>query len=287
MTAITAHLLQTSIRQTLTALAQAGYDVQGAPSDPQALMQAILAGPTNWLTDRAARGGGVRLPLADYRENLAAIVETARGAGSRVALITAPAGWHGPEDVPPHLVRDGFVGDPAALPGSVTNVVELAEHPAELNDPQRQQQRLAPPRIRHPPPDLVEHRRHDVLVDLLCGADLVVGYNIRGFDYEVLRGYTDVDLQALPTLDLMYDLEDRLGFRPKLESVASATLGEGKSADGMQALEWWRMGEIDKIIDYCREDVRVTRDLYDFGKRNRWVRVARFGGKPRKVEVSW
>jgi DEAD/DEAH box helicase domain-containing protein len=127
----------------------------------------------------------------------------------------------------------------------------------------------------------------DQLVELLCDADLVVGYNIKGFDYEVLRGYTDRDLQQLPTLDLMFDLENRLGFRPKLDSVVVPTLGEGKSADGLQALEWWRNGEMDKIIEYCREDVRVTRDLYAFGKRNRCVMVARFGGKARRVEVDW
>jgi DEAD/DEAH box helicase domain-containing protein len=127
----------------------------------------------------------------------------------------------------------------------------------------------------------------DQLISLLLAADLVVGYNIRGFDYEVLRAYTDEDLHELPTFDLMYDLEQRLGFRPKLESVAVPTLGAGKSGDGLQALEWWRLGEIDKIVEYCREDVRVTRDLYDFGKRHRWVQVDRFGGKPRKVEVSW
>ena len=132
-----------------------------------------------------------------------------------------------------------------------------------------------------------EEETIDRLIDLLLDADLVVGYNIRGFDYEVLRAYTDKDLGALPTFDLMFDLEQRLGFRPKLESVASATLGEGKSADGLQALEWWRRGEIDKITEYCRDDVRVTRDLYDFGKRNRWVLVERYGGKPRKVEVDW
>ena len=125
------------------------------------------------------------------------------------------------------------------------------------------------------------------LIDLLLEADLVVGYNIRGFDYEVLRAYTEEDLQKLPTFDLMFDLEERLGFRPKLDSVASATLGEGKIEDGMQALEWWKRGEIDKIIEYCREDVRVTRDLYAFGKLHRWVQVSRFGGKPRKVEVDW
>jgi DEAD/DEAH box helicase domain-containing protein len=132
-----------------------------------------------------------------------------------------------------------------------------------------------------------EEETIDRLIELLLDADLVVGYNIRGFDYEVLRAYTDKDLSALPTFDLMFDLEQRLGFRPKLESVASATLGEGKSADGLQALEWWRRGEIDKIAEYCRDDVRVTRDLYDFGKRNRWVFVERFGGNPRKVEVDW
>jgi DEAD/DEAH box helicase domain-containing protein len=125
------------------------------------------------------------------------------------------------------------------------------------------------------------------LIRLLFEAELVVGYNVTGFDYEVLRAYTDQDLHALPTLDLMRHLEERLGFRPKLESVAVPTLGVGKSADGLQALEWWRRGEVDKIIEYCREDVRVTRDIYDFGKRNRCVMISRFGGSPRRVEVDW
>ncbi len=125
------------------------------------------------------------------------------------------------------------------------------------------------------------------LIALLGEADLVVGYNILGFDYGVLGAYTDRDLRTLPTFDIMYDLEGRLGFRPRLESVASATLGTGKSADGLQALEWWRQGEIEKIERYCREDVRVTRDLFDFGLRNRYVLVSRSTGKPRRVEVDW
>ncbi len=125
------------------------------------------------------------------------------------------------------------------------------------------------------------------LVDLLSTAELVVGYNIRGFDYEVLSAYTERNLFSLPTLDLMYEIEARLGFAPKLQSVAAATLGTGKSADGLQALEWWRRGEVDRIVEYCRDDVRVTRDLYNYGKRNRCVMVAGFGGKPRRVEVAW
>ena len=103
----------------------------------------------------------------------------------------------------------------------------------------------------------------------------------------VLRGYTDRDLSRLPCFDIMWDLEERLGFRPKLESVAVPTLGCGKGGDGLQALEWWRLGEVDKIVEYCTEDVRITRDLYDFGKRNRCVMVSRFGGNPRRIQVSW
>ena len=133
----------------------------------------------------------------------------------------------------------------------------------------------------------VTEERIGELIELLQSADLVVGYNIRGFDYEVLRAYTDADLSALPTCDLMLDLEAQLGFRPKLESVASSTLGTGKSADGLQALEWWRQGEIEKIAEYCKEDVRVTKELYDFGKRNRCVLISRFGGKARQVDIDW
>ncbi len=125
------------------------------------------------------------------------------------------------------------------------------------------------------------------LIQLLQEATLVVGYNITGFDYEVLRAYTAVELQQLPTLDLMRDLESRLGFRPKLDSVVAPTLGCAKSADGLQALAWWQQGEIDKIIEYCKQDVCVTRDLYSFGKRNRWVKVSRSAGTPRQVAVEW
>lgn len=133
----------------------------------------------------------------------------------------------------------------------------------------------------------VEEDSINDLIEVLLDADLVVGYNIIGFDYEVLRAYSDFDFQSLPSCDLMFHLEERLGFRPKLESVAVPTLGGGKSADGLKALEWWRQGEIEKIAKYCREDVKVTKELYDFGKRNRCVMVSRFGGKPRKVEVDW
>ncbi len=130
-------------------------------------------------------------------------------------------------------------------------------------------------------------READRLIELLRSAELVVGFNLLGFDYEVLKGYRDLALETLPTLDIMVRLQEKLGFRPKLDSVVQATLGAAKTADGLQALAWWKEGRLDLIEKYCTEDVRLTRDLYLYGKRNRHVLVSRYSGSPLKVEVDW
>ena len=127
-----------------------------------------------------------------------------------------------------------------------------------------------------------------VLVAELKSADRVVGFNIKGFDYEVLRPYVPQErLQFLPSLDIMADLFRTLSFRVSLEAVASATLGEGKSASGLQAVEWWRAGELDKLVEYCQMDVDVTRRVYDFGCANGYVHYFTRLGSKQKVQVNW
>lgn len=122
----------------------------------------------------------------------------------------------------------------------------------------------------------------------LSEADLVVGYNLFGFDYAVLQRYTkDVVLKELPSCDMMVRLQKRLGFRPKLDSVATATLQVGKSADGLQAVRWWREGRVEEIFMYCEQDVDVTRRVYEFGKANRFVQYYDRQYRIRKVPVAW
>ena len=101
-----------------------------------------------------------------------------------------------------------------------------------------------------------------LLARLAC-ADLVVGFNVRRFDYQVLRGYTDDDLSSLPTFDLLDEIHARLGFRVSLAHLGEETLGESKSADGLQALEWWKQGRLDEIEEYCRRDVALLRHLFE------------------------
>lgn len=94
-------------------------------------------------------------------------------------------------------------------------------------------------------------------------SDRVIGYNLFGFDYPCMQSYYAGDLMKLPTIDLLVEIEKRIGFRVKLDDVAQATLGVGKSGHGLQAVEFWKKGEMEKLKDYCLQDVRVTRDVYE------------------------
>jgi len=125
------------------------------------------------------------------------------------------------------------------------------------------------------------------LVDKLRTADLAVGFNIIGFDYTVLQPYSDFDLQEINTFDMLVDVKKRLGFRLSLNHLAQHTLNAKKSADGLISLQWYKEGKISKIIQYCKQDVEITRDLYLFGEKNGLVKYQSRSGNPLQLEVNW
>ena len=95
-------------------------------------------------------------------------------------------------------------------------------------------------------------------------ADMLIGFNSNTFDIPLLNRYYPGDLTSLPSLDLLSEVQKVLGRRIRLQSLAEATLGRGKSGDGEKAGKWWREGLTDKVRDYCIEDVRLTRELYEY-----------------------
>src|ERR1035437_350189 len=103
-----------------------------------------------------------------------------------------------------------------------------------------------------------EKHVNDLLADLQR-ADLVVGFNILRFDYEVLHGYTSFDLRQLPTLDMLVELQNKLNHRLSLDSIATATFGVEKTAEGLQAIRWFKEGKLSKIAEYCCYDVKITK----------------------------
>lgn len=118
------------------------------------------------------------------------------------------------------------------------------------------------------------------LFPLLEKADVVVGFNIDNFDMPTFLPYYNSDITAIPTLDLMTRIKKETGHRIGLDAVAKATLGIGKTGDGLDAIKYYKNGQMQQLRDYCIQDVAVTRDVHDYGLQkghvkfhNKWNRL--------------
>lgn len=118
------------------------------------------------------------------------------------------------------------------------------------------------------------------LFELLERADVVIGFNVDGFDMQTFLPYYQGDINKIPTLDLMLRIKDSVGHRISLDAVAQETLGIGKTGDGLDAIRYYEMGQLEELKKYCLQDVAVTRDLYDHGLhkgmvkfKNKWNRL--------------
>jgi len=133
-----------------------------------------------------------------------------------------------------------------------------------------------------------EHELKD-LWSRLEHCERIIGYNSKGFDVPIMNNYYAGDLFQIPQLDMLEEIHKSLGFRLKLDDVAASSIGIRKSGHGLQAVEWWKQGEIQKIKNYCLDDVKVTRELYEYGKKYRALafedRLGQRKGIP--VDFTW
>ena len=127
----------------------------------------------------------------------------------------------------------------------------------------------------------------DGLIEEIRKADLVVGFNQIRFDYKVLEGYSVFDFSQVPSLDMLVDLNEKLGHRLKLDSIAQATFGCEKTAEGLQAIEWYRQGKLMEIAEYCMFDVKITKMVHEYGQSHGYLHYTNKFGNKLKVEVDW
>ncbi len=143
--------------------------------------------------------------------------------------------------------------------------------------------------------EIYHHDEMDRLGAELIQADLVVGWNHLQFDYPVLQPHVFHNLgEQTINLDMMLELESLLGFRLKLDSVSSASLGTGKSADGLDALRWWQehkktgdFAPLRKIAEYCAFDVKVTMRVHQYALEHGLLRYNDKSGRATEIAVSW
>lgn len=106
--------------------------------------------------------------------------------------------------------------------------------------------------------------------------DYLIGHNLLGFDLPYIMGRSviarvkpsrHIDLRRYRT-DTIFDTMQvwcgwDAGKYPKLDTLAAIMGFEGKSGSGAQVAGWAAAGEWEKIKDYCLDDVRITRRVYE------------------------
>lgn len=116
-------------------------------------------------------------------------------------------------------------------------------------------------------------------------ADVLIGYNSDHFDIPLLNKYYPGDLTKIKSVDIMKEIQISLGRRMKLDHIAEGTLGINKSGHGLQAITWWKQGEIDKIRAYCLDDVKITKKIYDYALKNGKLKY-KDGGKNVSIPID-
>jgi DEAD/DEAH box helicase domain-containing protein len=124
------------------------------------------------------------------------------------------------------------------------------------------------------------------LENLILQSEYIIGFNTIGFDLPILQKYMKTNLGVKKQIDIMVELENILGHKISLESVAKATLGVGKISSGIEAINMWNEGRIEELKKYCAEDVRLTKEIYEFGIKNGFVKF-NAGWESYEVPVSW
>jgi DEAD/DEAH box helicase domain-containing protein len=128
----------------------------------------------------------------------------------------------------------------------------------------------------------------NALIEELRRADLVVGFNSLRFDYEVLVGHNPFfDLEQVPTLDMLVEVQKTLQHRLSLDSIANATFGVEKTSEGLQAIRWYKEGKLAEIAEYCCYDVKITRMVHEYGLSNKRLHYTNRYGKKLSVPVAW
>jgi DEAD/DEAH box helicase domain-containing protein len=107
--------------------------------------------------------------------------------------------------------------------------------------------------------------------------DLIIGFNNKGFDDPVVSAVFP-EITKVPSFDILEQVHKSLGFRIKLDNIAAATLGYGKSGDGLKAVRLYAEGKIDELREYCLDDVKITKEIYEFGKRNGFLKYSDLAG---------
>jgi DEAD/DEAH box helicase domain-containing protein len=117
------------------------------------------------------------------------------------------------------------------------------------------------------------------LAGLVGTAKCIVGFSSNRYDVPVLNHYfqklgiANPNIWSKERIDLLEIIESATGNRVSLSRLAEANLGIAKEHHGSEAAALYREGRIQELREYCLNDVKLTKELYDLYKKQHWLMV--------------
>ena len=124
------------------------------------------------------------------------------------------------------------------------------------------------------------------LFPYLENASYIIGYNVVSFDIAVLQGYYPGKVEHFSTFDILEDVREKIGRRLALNDLIYATLSKKKTGHGLMAIDYYKEGKWDELKKYCLDDVLLTKELFDYGVKNREINYLNEKGKM-TIKVDW
>lgn len=128
----------------------------------------------------------------------------------------------------------------------------------------------------------------DKAADAFRNSYLTVGFSNKRFDIPVLEKYFSFNVWNINTFDILEEIEKRMNRRIGLDLLAQANLGTGKTGHGLEAIELYHNREIGKLKEYCLNDVKITKDIYELIKNQNYLWIPqRYSPEMIKLEIDY
>ena len=109
-----------------------------------------------------------------------------------------------------------------------------------------------------------EEKEINKLEDFFKNANLLIGFSSKSFDVPVLEKYFDFKISAINHFDILEEIQKEFKRKVGLNILAQANIGKTKLFDnGIEAIKLYRNGQIEELKNYCLQDVKLTKELFD------------------------
>lgn len=129
--------------------------------------------------------------------------------------------------------------------------------------------------------------------EIFTKANRIIGFNSKRFDVPAMRPYFKlnyVQFEKLPHFDILEFVKEVNGKRVSLDAISKQTLGDHKVDDPRNAIIYWRKKDpesLKKLKYYCEQDVELTKQVYDFGMKNKKLKFKDYWNTVREIDVDF